>query len=128
MRTLSVTVAALMAAVITPAAAQTYSWTNDSPANLTGTWVEMGQRCEDENSQLVIFSDGGYRWRQSRTDWGFARGQFSYTGPTPYSVFFRVRRLVQHENPDFQIAVSGNEIRMYSFGSGRERRLEKCRQ
>lgn len=109
------------------AAAQDSSWTNECPANLEGTWVEMGQRCEDDNSELVIFSDGGYRWRQSRTEWGFARGQFSYSGPNPYSLLFRVRRINQHQNPDFQIAVSGNEVRMYSFGSGRERRLEKCR-
>ncbi|MGE4529412.1 MAG: hypothetical protein AB7D00_13685 [Rhodospirillaceae bacterium] len=128
MRLPSILAVAAMIAAATPAEAQTtYDWTNDSPANLTGTWVEMGQRCEDDNSELVIFSDGGYRWRQSRTEWGFARGQFSYTGSNPYSILFRVRRINQHQNPDFQIAVSGSEVRMYSFGSGRERRLEKCR-
>lgn len=126
-RTLLAAAIAVFVSAAVPAAAQTYDWTNDVPPNLAGTWAEMGQSCEDDNSQLVIYSDGGYRWRRSRTDWGFARGQFSYTGPQPYTVFFRVRRLDQHESPDFQLAISGDQLRIYSFGSGRERRLEKCK-
>lgn len=110
-----------------PALAQSYSWTSDAPKNLIGTWVEMGQRCEDENSQLSIFADGGYQWRRSRTDWGFARGQFSYVSDTPYTIYFRVRQLVQQDRPDFQYNLSGDQLKIYNYGSGQQRRLEKCK-
>ncbi|MFA7430644.1 MAG: hypothetical protein WCZ23_10855 [Rhodospirillaceae bacterium] len=110
-----------------PASAQTYSWTTTAPANLIGTWVEMGQSCKDENSPLNIFADGGYQWRRSRTDWGFARGQFSYVSTQPYTIYFRVRQLVAQNKPDFQMALSGDQLRIYSIGSGQERRLERCK-
>lgn len=108
------------------AVAQQYEWTNDVPAMLKGTWVKMDQRCDDPNSQLMIFSDGGYRWRKSRTDWGFARGKFAQTAPTSSQVYFRLQRFVQQEQPDFQINVSGTSLRRYSFGSGRQVKYEKC--
>lgn len=108
------------------AEAQTRAWTNTVPPNLEGRWVEFGERCEDADSQLMIFSDGGYRWRRARTDWGFARGQYSYVTSQPHQVQFRVRRLVQHQTPDYQLAISGTQLRVYSYGSGEQRRLEKC--
>lgn len=109
-----------------PAAAQNYDWTNDVPRSLEGTWVAEGQDCDDENSRLLIFSDGGYRWRKARTDWGFARGKYSYVHPDAYTVYFRVQRFVQQEQPDFQISVSGPRLSKYSLGSGRVQRYEKC--
>lgn len=116
----------ILLAAATPAHAQTRTWTNTVPPNLEGRWVDIGEQCEDEHSQLMIFSDGGYRWRRARTEWGFARGQYAYVTQQPHQVMFRVRRLVQHEAPDFQISISGNQIRVFSFGSGQQRRLERC--
>lgn len=113
--------------VATGAAAQQYNWTNETPSSLNGTWVEMGQKCEDDNSHLVIFSDGGYRWRKSRTDWGFARGKYSYYTAYASSVYFRLQRFIQQDEPDFQISVSGTEMKKYSYGSGRLVRYDKCR-
>lgn len=108
------------------AAAQQYDWTNDVPPMLEGTWVKMDQRCEDSNSQLMIFSDGGYRWRKSRTDWGFARGKFAQSTPASPQVYFRLQRFIQQDHPDFQINVSGMELRKYSFGSGKQVEYVKC--
>lgn len=110
-----------------PAAAQQYNWTNDAPSSIKGKWVEMGEKCEDENSHLVIFSDGGYRWRKSRTDWGFARGKYSYGSIHASSIYFRLQRFLQKDDPDFQISVSGAELKKYSHGSSRLVRYEKCR-
>ncbi len=122
----AIILAALLLSAATPAAAQQYDWTSDAPPALDGTWVVQGQRCDDINSQLVIFSDGGYRWRKSRTDWGFARGKFSYITPRSSQVYFRVQRFVQQEQPDFQINVSGTSLRKYSYGSGKQVRYSKC--
>lgn len=110
-----------------PAQAQQYDWTNEVPDRLRGTWVLSGERCEDPNSQLAIFSDGGYRWRKSRTDWGFARGKYSYYSPVAGRVYFRLQRFIQQDEPDFSISVSGVELRKYSYGSGQSIRYEKCR-
>jgi hypothetical protein len=119
-------VAAAGLAVSVTAAAQTYDWTNDVPPTLKGVWVIQDQRCDDPNSQAVIFSDGGYRWRKSRTDWGFARGKYSYTTPTSALVYFRLQRFIPREAPDFQINVSGTSLRKYSFGSGVQVKYDKC--
>lgn len=125
---LSVPLALGTAALLRPVAglAQQYDWVNEAPDALEGTWVIRGQRCADDNSQLVIFSSGGYRWRKTRTEWGFARGRYSYN-PWGNTVYFRLRRLVQREQPDFQITVSGPEMRRYSYGSGETVFYEKCR-
>lgn len=117
-----------MAAVLLAAgvsAARDYDWTNDVPPSLKGTWVVQGERCAADNSRLAIFSDGGYRWRKSRTDWGFARGKYSWTTGSN-TIFFRVQRFVHRDQPDFQITVSGTEMRKYSLGSGQLVEYEKC--
>lgn len=49
-------------------------WVSAVPDSLRGAWAVEG-RCEDEEGLMLIFSNGGYRWRKSHTDWGFARGQ-----------------------------------------------------
>jgi hypothetical protein len=112
---------------VSQASAQQYKWTNDVPDRLRGTWVIRGERCEDPNSQLAIFSDGGYRWRKSRTDWGFARGKYSYLSPVGGKVYFRLQRFIQQDEPDFSISVSGIELSKYSYGSGDMVRYDKCR-
>lgn len=119
--------AALLAltVAIPGAHAADYNWINDPPPELVGTWVLRGQSCEDQNSQVLIFSDGGYRWRQTRTEWGFARGRFSWDRGSP-NTFFRVQRFVQQDDPDFQFIVTGPEMRKYTFGSGRVTRYDRC--
>ncbi|WP_155976159.1 hypothetical protein [Novispirillum itersonii] len=102
-----------------------YTWVNEPPPGLVGTWVIRGQSCENENSQVLIFSDGGYRWRQTRTEWGFARGRFSWDRGSP-NTFFRVQRFVQQDDPDFQFIVSGPEMRKYTFGSGKVTHYDRC--
>lgn len=108
------------------AQAQDYDWTNDVPEKLRGTWVLLGQKCDDHDSQLAIFSDGGYRWRKSYTEWGFARGKYAMFSPASSRIYFRLQRFVQQEQPDFSISLSGNELKKYSYGSGRMREYEKC--
>lgn len=127
MRLVKGLVVALVAVLATAGAAvaQEYDWTNDVPRPLKGTWVKIGERCEESGSRLAIFSDGGYRWRTAPTEWGFARGKYAWTDGSP-TVYFRVQRLVQQENPDFQITVTGPEMRKYAFGSGKLVRYEKC--
>jgi hypothetical protein len=110
-----------------PAFAQQYKWSNEAPDRLRGTWVLRGERCEDPDSQLAIFSDGGYRWRKSRTDWGFARGKYSYLSPVGGTIYFRLQRFIQQDEPDFSISVSGIELKKYSYGSGDMARYDKCR-
>lgn len=123
----AVVASAALSAAATPALAQQdYQWTNSVPDSLRGTWVVQGQKCDDENSRLAIFSDGGYRWRKARTDWGFARGKFSYDSDDAANVYFLLQRLVPNEEPDFQITVSGTEMRKYSFGSGETQRYDRC--
>ncbi|SIS55952.1 hypothetical protein [Insolitispirillum peregrinum] len=109
-----------------PVQAQQYTWVNDVPGSLKGTWVVQGQQCSDPDSQLAIFSDGGYRWRKSRTEWGFARGKYSSISPQSATVYFRLQRLVEQEEPDFSITAGGNELKKYSFGSGSMQRYDKC--
>jgi len=126
MTTKALILAVLLGVAATPAAAQEYDWTNTAPRALEGAWVKADQRCDDPNSQLMIFSDGGYRWRKSRTDWGFARGKYAYLTPTSSQVYFRVQRFLQQDAPDFQINVSGTSLRKYSYGSGKQVKYEKC--
>lgn len=102
-------------------------WVNPAPQQIKGTWAKDG-RCEDDDSLLVIFSDGGYRWRTSRTDWGFARGKYRYDSPQAYRVFFRLQRLVQtSEDPDQVITVSGSILKKYNLKGGTSETYEKCR-
>lgn len=108
-----------------PVRAADYDWVNDVPAVLEGTWVIRDQRCEDENSQVLIFSAGGYRWRQARTEWGFARGRYAWTAGSP-NIYFRVQRFVQQDEPDFQFIVTGPEMRKYTFGSGKVTHYDRC--
>ena len=114
-----------LAAGTAGAQAADYTWINDPPPGLVGTWVIRGQSCADENSQVLIFSDGGYRWRQTRTEWGFARGRFSWDRGSP-NTFFRVQRFVQQDDPDFQFIVTGPEMRKYTFGSGKVTYYDRC--
>lgn len=123
----SIAIGLSLAAGSSPAQAQQYTWVNDAPEALKGTWVLQGQHCDDPDSQLAIFSDGGYRWRKSRTDWGFARGKYSYLNQQSPTVYFRLQRFVEQEEPDFSITASGGELKKYSFGSGSMSRYDKCR-
>lgn len=117
---------ALLLTTPTAAQAQQYDWVNEAPPALRGTWVVQGQQCEDPNSQLAIFSDGGYRWRKSRTEWGFARGKYSSLTPQSPTVYFRLQRFIEQENPDFSITAAGTELKKYSFGSGSMQKYDKC--
>lgn len=102
-------------------------WVNPVPQQLKGTWAKEG-RCQDDGSLLVIFSDGGYRWRTSPTDWGFARGKYRYDSPQAYRVFFRLQRLVQTgDEPDQVITVSGTTLKKYNLKAATSETYEKCR-
>ncbi len=102
-------------------------WVNVPPESLRGTWAKEG-RCRDDDSLLLIISDGGYRWRTSRTEWGFARGKFRYDNPQAYRVFFQLQRLVQAtDDPDQVFTVSGGTLKKYSLRGGTHDTFEKCR-
>lgn len=122
---LALTTSALFASGSALAEGQ-YTWVNEAPESIEGTWVVSGERCEDENSHLAIFSNGGYRWRQSRTEWGYARGKYSYESAQWGTIYFRLQRLEPDNTPDYSISVSGTELRKYSLGSGKMERYDKC--
>ncbi|EKV32094.1 hypothetical protein C882_3158 [Caenispirillum salinarum AK4] len=105
---------------------QSGDWVSPVPDSLRGTWAVEG-RCEDDDSLMVIFSNGGYRWRKSRTDWGFARGKYRYTHPNAYRIEFQLQRFQQpSDNPDAVITVSGNEMRKYNLMGGTNETFIKC--
>ena len=106
--------------------AQSYSWRNDVSPDLEGAWVKAGQRCEDSGSLLMIFSSGGYRWRKAATDWGYARGKYSWQ-PGSGSVSFKLQRFEPSDSPDFLFTVVGAEMRKYTYASGQLTRFTKCR-
>lgn len=105
---------------------QSGDWVSPVPDSLRGTWAVEG-RCEDEDSLMLIFSNGGYRWRKSRTDWGFARGKYRYTHPNAYRIEFQLQRFNQTSDaPDMTITVSGNEMRKYNLRGGTNETFQKC--
>lgn len=112
---------------VTPTDYQSGDWVSPVPTSLKGTWVVDGQSCESEDSLMLIFSNGGYRWRKSRTDWGFARGRYRYTHPNAYRVGFQLQRFVQSsDNPDALITVSGNRMTKFNPLGGTSESFQKC--
>lgn len=105
---------------------QSGDWVSRVPASLHGSWAVEG-RCADDDSLLLIFSDGGYRWRKSRADWGFARGKYRYTHPNAYRIEFQLQRFQQpNDSADVVITVSGAEMRKYNLMGGTKETFSKC--
>lgn len=111
---------------VSPTDYRTGDWVSTVPRSLAGTWSVEGQ-CENEDALMLIFSNGGYRWRKSRADWGFARGHYRYTHPDAYSVEFRLQRLAeQRDQADSVLTVSGPVMRKFNPLGGTMERFEKC--
>lgn len=105
--------------------AQNYTWRSDVLPALEGTWVGRGQDCDKDTSLLMIFSAGGYRWRKAPTDWGYARGKYSWQrGAT--RVAFRLQRFNVEGDADFMFTIVGDEMRKFTYASGRMTRFERC--
>ncbi|WP_299443874.1 hypothetical protein [uncultured Rhodospira sp.] len=102
-------------------------WTTDLPDQFKGTWVADGL-CDSDSAPLVLFSNGGYRWRDGPTNWGFARGHFRYDSPATHRVFFRLSKLNSpHDGTaDYVITVSGIELNKYNLKAGTSQSYEKC--
>lgn len=115
-----------MTANITPTDYQSGDWVSVVPESLRGSWAVDG-RCDDDDSLMVIFSNGGYRWRKSRTEWGFARGKYRYTYPNAYRIEFQLQRFEQPSDaPDAVITVSGKEMHKYNLMGGTKETFIKC--
>lgn len=106
--------------------AQSYSWRNDVSPVLEGSWVKTGQKCEDSGSLLMIFSTGGYRWRKAATEWGYARGKYSWQPGSP-TISFKLQRFEPQDSPDFLFTVVGPEMRKYTYASGQLTKFSRCR-
>ncbi|NBT42106.1 MAG: hypothetical protein EBT20_16845 [Alphaproteobacteria bacterium] len=114
-----------MFADVGAAHAQNYAWRTDVLPSLEGTWVKRGQDCTKDTSLIMIFSAGGYRWRKAPTDWGYARGKYSWQqGAT--STAFRLQRFNVESGADFLFTVVGDEMRKFTYASGRLVRFERC--
>jgi hypothetical protein len=107
-------------------AQQDYGWNEDVPKALKGTWMQQGYKCDDKKGELLIISDGGYRWRQPSGSFGYARGRFSKS-VDGYSFYFLLNSTESTSTrPDFQISVAGNSLSKYSLGNGESRRYDRC--
>jgi hypothetical protein len=121
-------VALLLASFVTSpptARAQDIEWTGDVPQSLKGTWSVNGQ-CKGHGIELLIFSNGGYRWSKPDGSWGFARGSFAYSNPRSYRVLFKVRHLFPTPGYDAVLTVSGSTLRKTNLKSNTSRRYRKC--
>lgn len=107
----------------TPAAAQ--EWSDDPPDLLRGSWALNG-RCESDTSEMLIFSDGGYRWRKSDGSWGFARGSFSYASPRSSRVLFKVRHIVPTPGYEAVLRISGSSLVKTNLKSNTQRNYRRC--
>ncbi|WP_413205560.1 hypothetical protein [Rhodospirillum sp. A1_3_36] len=105
--------------------AQDIDWTSDVPPTLKGTWSVNGQ-CKGHGLELLIFSNGGYRWSKPDGSWGFARGSFAYSNPRSYRVLFKVRHLFPTPGYDSVLTVSGSTLRKTNLKSNTSRRYRKC--
>jgi hypothetical protein len=112
-----------------PGSAQTITqeteWTGDVPKSLRGTWGVNG-RCDTDDAEVIIFSDGGYRWRKPDGSWGFARGYFSYSNDNAYRVLFKVRHLVPTPGYDAVLTVAGDSLRKTNLKSNSFQRYDRC--
>jgi len=102
-------------------------WTPELPPQFSGTWV-VGNDCDDENAPLIVLSNGGYRWREGPTNWGYARGHYQYDSPVTSRILFRVSKLNSPHSgePDFVITVSGTVLKKYNLKSGTMNQYNKC--
>ena len=102
-------------------------WTTKLPSQFEGTWV-VGGACESESAPLIVLSNGGYRWRDGPTNWGFARGRYKYDSPATNRVRFRLNKLnAPHDgSPDYVITVAGPQLIKYNLKSRTTQEYEKC--
>jgi len=102
-------------------------WTTTVPDQFTGTWVAGGD-CDSDSAPLIVLSNGGYRWRDGPTNWGYARGRYRYDSPATNKLFFRLSKLNSpHDGTaDYIITVSGVELKKYNLKSGTLVDYEKC--
>jgi hypothetical protein len=102
-------------------------WTAELPEQFAGTYVSGGD-CDSDSAPLIIMSNGGYRWRDGPTNWGYARGRYKYDSPATNRVFFRVNALNNpHDgNPDYVITISGPELDKYNLRAGTSQSYERC--
>lgn len=104
-------------------------WTPMLPKQFEGTWV-VGGDCESDSALLIVLSNGGYRWRDGPTNWGYARGRYRYDSPVSNKLLFRLSKLNSpHDgSPDYIITVSGMQLKKYNLKSRTEVEYEKCRE
>lgn len=102
-------------------------WTTVLPPQFEGTWV-VGGDCDSESAPLIVLSNGGYRWRDGPTNWGFARGRYRYDSPATHRVTFRLNKLNSpHDgSPDYVLTVSGPQLKKYNLKSRTTVEYEKC--
>jgi len=102
-------------------------WTTELPDQFAGTWV-VGGDCESDSAPLIVLSNGGYRWRDGPTNWGFARGRYRYDSPATNRIMFRLNKLNgPHDgSPDYTITVSGPQLKKYNLKSRTMQEYEKC--
>ncbi|MBB4286475.1 hypothetical protein [Roseospira goensis] len=102
-------------------------WTTELPARFEGTWV-VGGACDSDSAPLIVLSNGGYRWRDGPTNWGFARGRYHYDSPASNRVMFRLNKLNSpHDGTaDYVLTVSGPQLKKYNLKSRTTVEYEKC--
>jgi hypothetical protein len=102
-------------------------WTTELPEQFAGTWV-AGGACDSDSAPLIVLSNGGYRWRDGPTNWGFARGRYRYDSPMTNRIEFRLNKLNSpHDGTtDFTISVSGPQLKKYNLKSRTMSEYEKC--
>ncbi|WP_092614092.1 hypothetical protein [Roseospirillum parvum] len=104
------------------------TWTDQVPARLAGTWAEEGADCDDPDSRLLIFSDGGYRWRLSVTKWGLARGQYRYPNSQARRIEFRLRRFFQTSDAaDYILILDGADLKKVNPSGRTTKVYRRCR-
>ncbi len=102
-------------------------WTTRLPPQFEGTWVAGGD-CDSDSAPLIVLSNGGYRWRDGPTNWGFARGRYRYDSPATNRILFRLNKLnAPHDgSPDYIITVSGPQLKKYNLKSRTMQEYEAC--
>ncbi len=100
-------------------------WVGDAPESIIGSWASNG-RCDSDDAMMLVFDNGGYRWRKPDGSWGFARGYYSYTSDTSYRVLFKVRHLDPTPGYEAIITVSGNTLRKTNVKSNTQETYERC--
>ncbi|MQX37461.1 hypothetical protein [Roseospira navarrensis] len=102
-------------------------WTTELPAQFAGTWI-AGNDCTSDSAPLIVLSNGGYRWRDGPTNWGFARGRYRYDSPVTHRIEFRLNKLNSPHSgtTDYTITVSGSVLKKYNLKSGTMEEYNKC--